>query len=155
MQTNGFTLLETLIVFIIIAILIGIALPYYFHAVEKARLTEVVSLWGRSKNWVSGQYLSQAQADRFNKRLEQAKLKYFTGKMVCLDKQNPEEICWEVQFTQQKENSHARYKIITTHNFMNLTCVPINNAGEDFCLSLAQDENAPEQIGAEKGYVIY
>lgn len=155
MMNKGFTLLETLVVFVIIAILIAIALPYYFNAVERARMTEVVTLWGRSKNWISGQNISNEQANRVTKRLEQTKLKYFTGKIICLDKPDSQEICWEAEFTQQKENQHVRYKLVTLNNFMNLACVPLSNAGEDFCLSLALDENKPEQIGDEKGYTIY
>ena len=155
MSNQGFSLLELVVVLIVAAVLTGLALPYYFNAVERARTVEVVSLWGRTKNWASGQSLSQEQADRFTKRLEKAKLRYFTGQVICREKENANEICWEAEFTQKKEDSHARYKLVTTHNFMNLVCIPLNNAGEDFCVSFAQDENAPEQIGDEKGYTFY
>ena len=154
MRVRGFTLLETLVVIVIIAVLVAVALPYYFNAVEYARITEVVMLWGRQKNWVSGYDLSQAQVERINSRLAQAKLKNFTGQVVCVDKGDTGELCWEVQFTQTQENRHAQYKLVTLHNFTRLGCVPLNRAGDDFCTTQALDENAPEQVGSEKVYVI-
>ncbi len=40
---NGFTLLELLIVFIIVAILAGVAIPVYLKTVEKAKAQEAVN----------------------------------------------------------------------------------------------------------------
>ena len=40
-------MLELLVTVLIIGILAAIALPYYFNAVENARMTEAVMLWGR------------------------------------------------------------------------------------------------------------
>ena len=152
---NGFTLLELVVTLIIVTVLISVAIPYYLSAVESARMTEVVMLWGKQKNWASGQILSEQQAQRFTRRLlTQANLKYFTGQIVCREKQNPEELCWEAEFTQVKENPHVQYKLITTHNFTHLACVPLNDAGEDFCMSQAVDEKTPEQVGGEKAYWI-
>ena len=156
MNKAGFSLLETLVAFLIIAVLVALALPYYFNAVESARMTEAVQLWGRNKSWVSGQDLSPEQAQRFTSRLnKQVKLKYFTGEIICIAKENANELCWEAQFTQQDEKAHARYKLVTAHNFLNLACVPLNGAGERFCKGQALDENNPETIGDEKGYIIH
>ena len=152
---KGFSLLETLVVIIVIAVLVAAALPYYFNAVESARATEVVSLWGRTKNWAGGQNFSLDQAQRLTNRLNTQKLKYFTGTIICRPKDNPAEICWEAEFLQQNPTAHARYKLVTSHNFMNLLCVPLNNAGEDFCISRTQDEKNTEQIGNEKGFLIH
>ena len=155
MNKQGLSLVETLVAVLIIAVLVAVALPYYFNAVESARMTEAVQLWGRNKNWITGQNLSADQAQRFTSRLnKQVKLKYFTGEIVCMEKENPQEICWEAKFTQQDENAHARYQLVTMHNFVNLACVPLNSAGERFCKAQALDDDKPETIGGETGYVI-
>ena len=152
MNQNGLTLIETLVVLLIILVLTVVALPYYYNAVESARATEVVALWGRTKNWVIGQELTETQSQRVNQRMEKTPLRYYSGQIVCREKENPNEICWEAEFTQLNENAHARYKLITTDNFSRLACVPLNEAGETFCLSQAQNENAPGMIEGEKAY---
>ena len=155
MHKKGFSILELLVVILVTVILTALALPYYYNAIESARATEAVMLWGRQKNWVTGQQLSQEEADRITRRMQQqAKLKYFTARLICQEKQNPKELCWEAEFTQVKEDSHARYKLVTTQNLNRLACVPLNKAGEDFCISQTMDEKNPEQIGDEKAYLI-
>jgi len=156
MKKNGFTLIEVIITILIIVVVTALALPYYFNAAESARMTEVVTLWGRNKNWVIGKEMTAQDADRFTNRLnKQVQLKYFTAEIICRTKEDTGEICWEAEFTQKNENAHARYKLVTTHNFVNLACVPVNDAGESFCRTRALDEKNPETIGNEKGYIIH
>lgn len=150
---RGFTLLETLVAVVIVAVLAAIALPYYRNAVEAGRITEIVMLWGRQKNWANGHNLTEAQAQKATENLRKAKLKYFTGQVLCREKENASEPCWEAEFTQIDENATVRYKLITTHNFARLSCVGLNGAGEDFCESQAHDET-PAIMDGQKVYWI-
>lgn len=149
---KGFTLIELLAVVLIIAILTAVALPYYYNAVENARITEVVVLWGRHKNFASGVYMSQEQADRMTKRLQETKLKKFIGQVVCRQNAPENTPCWEALFTQLQTNPHAAYELTTTDNFMRLACVPINTAGKDFCQTQALGE--PIEINGKEAFII-
>ena len=150
---KGFTLLEMLVAVLIIGILASIAVPYYFNAVESARMTEVVVLWGRQKNFSTGQFMTQEQADRLTSRLQKAKLKNYTGRVICRAGADASKPCWEAEFTQTDANPHAAYKLTTTENFMRLACVPLNGAGENFCQSQADDET-PITLDGEDAYLI-
>lgn len=138
---KGFTLLEMIVSVLIILLLISVAVPYYFNAAESARITEIVVLWGQQKNFVTGRNLTPQEADKATERLQNSKLKYFTGRVYCRAKDNADEYCWEAEFTQKDTNSHARYILLTTDNFKHLNCQPINSAGKSFCQSQAHEEN--------------
>ena len=62
---TGFTLVELLVVILIIGVLSSIAIPYYFNAVEAARNTEAILLWGRTKNFYRGRQMDEEAARRF------------------------------------------------------------------------------------------
>ena len=148
---KGFTIIETLVVVLIIAVLIAVALPYYRNSVESARMTELVILWGQQKNFATGYDFSQEQADKFTQKLQGAKLKHFTGRLFC--RKNTTDICWEAEFTKTDTNEPVQYKLQTTDNFRHLACLPLNHAGQLYCESQANEET-PLELDGEKAYLI-
>ena len=149
---TGFTLMETIVVVLIISVLIGVALPNYTVAVEKARMTEVLTLWGPYKGFATGASLSPERAEQINDKLAQARLKYFTAELVCRPKADAEEKCWEAVFRQKSDSRSARYTLTTVQNFRFLACYGLNGAGERFCSAQAQGE--PLQIDGHEAYII-
>lgn len=144
---KGFTLIEMLVVVVIVAVLVAVALPYYRNAVENARMTELVVLWGQQKNFATGYEFSQEQAEKFSQKLQGAKLKHFTGRLFC--RENATGTCWEAEFTKTDANEPVQYKLQTTNNFRHLACIPLNHAGKLFCESQANEETPFELDGAQ------
>ena len=150
---KGFTLIELLVVVLIIGILSAIAIPYYYNAVENARITEVVLLWGRQKNFVNGRFMSEEQAARLTEQINKANLKYFTGAAVCRPGNDENTPCWEAVFTQTSTSPHAQYQLTTINNFMDLACIGLNGAGENFCEGQSR-QSAPLEIDGKTAYII-
>ena len=113
---KGYTLLEMLVVVLIIGILSAVALPYYFNAVENARLTELRLLWGRGKNYLAGKNFSSSDLEKINEQLQKAKLNDFTAEIVCREGNTP---CWEVVFTRQ--GGGAQYQITSEESTQSTT----------------------------------
>ena len=153
-MNKGFTLLEMTVVVLIIGILTAIALPYYLHAVENARLTEAVVLWGRQKNFVTGKHLTNEQAQRYTEQLQKANLKHFTGYVFCSTAPEDNPPCWEAAFTLKNPDASISYKLQTTNNFLQLGCMGLNSSGEDFCQSQAENKTPTTLATGEKIYII-
>jgi len=139
-MNKGFSLIETLVVVLIIGILMSVALPNYFRAVEKARMTEAVMLWGRHKGWLIDASPSAEAVNDLNDRLSKANLKYFSAQIVCRPKSDENEKCWEVILEQKNTGQSLRYRLTSTKNFRNLACSGLNAAGAAYCRSQAQGE---------------
>ncbi len=152
---KGFTLLEMLVVVIIIGVLAAIAMPYYQNAVQSARNTEAIIWWNKLKRMGTGKNMTAERAERYEKEInEKGLLKYFTAKMVCRLKQD-NEICWEAELHLKNPDQNIQYYISTQKNMLQLTCVPLNNAGDAFCSTQAgQDEGPDTEIDGKPAYVI-
>lgn len=148
---KGFTLIEMLVVIIIIAVLVAVALPYYRNAVESARMAELVVLWGQQKNFATGYNFTQEQAEKFSQKLQEGKLKHFTGRLFC--RENVPDICWEAEFTKINGHEPVQYKLQTVDNFRRLACLPLNHAGQLYCQSQANEET-PIELDGEQAYLI-
>lgn len=155
--TQAFTLLEMIIAVLIIAVLIGAALPYYQNAVQTARSAEAVIRWGQLKHMYANRNMSRARADHLEAEAnERNPLTYFTVRLVCRLKDD-EELCWEAEFHLRQENQLVQYYLASEQNFSRLLCVPLNTAGEAFCHSQAafKDDGPDAQVNGLPAYLIH
>lgn len=152
---KGLTLIELMVTIVIVAVLAGISVPYYLNAVQNARNTEGVLWWGQLKRMGAGKNMTRQRADRYEREInEQSHLKYFTAKLVCRLKDN-DEICWEAELHLKDPSQHIQYYLATQNNFMQLACVPLNDAGDGFCLTQAgQDEGPDTEIEGRPAYIV-
>ncbi len=149
---NGFTLLELLVVIIIITVLVAVAVPSYFNAVENTRMVELKILWGHQKHWATGKQLTEQDIANTNEHLQKYGLKYFTGEIVCREEVPEGQPCYEVAFT--RTAGPAEYQITTVNNFRDLACVPGNILGTRFCKSRMRP-NGETTVDSKTAYLIH
>ncbi len=150
---RGYTLLELLVAVLIIGVLSAVALPYFFNAVENARLTELRILWGRQKDYVAGKNLSQEELNKINEMLAKKDLKHFTGQVICREGAPGGTPCFEIVFT-RNAGAGAQYQITSVNNFRELACVPANARGTSFCKSRMR-ANGETMISGQTAYLVH
>ncbi len=153
---RGFSLLELLVVLVILSVLTATAIPYYQNAVQSARNAEAVIWWGGVKRWTGGASMNQQRAERIEKDVnENGKLKYFTLSVLCREKENETEPCWEAELRLKDSSQHLQYYLATEKNFSTLLCVPLNSAGNSFCQGQSGQDGPPDRrVNGQDAYVI-
>lgn len=82
MKTNGFTLIELMIVVAIIGILSGIAIPAYSGYIREAKMTEVHALMQRLKPNIDDFYYKNGRFPKNNKEASLPAPQYLIGHYV-------------------------------------------------------------------------
>lgn len=155
-MSKGFSLMEMMICVVIIAVLGGMAIPYYQNAVQSARNTEAVLWWSQVKRGGSIKSMTAEKAARWEKNANE-RMKHFRLEVVCREKTNPSEgeTCWEANLHLTDPAQRIRYFLSTQQNFMQLVCVPLNSAGKNFCQAQAGNENEPDtEIDGKEAYLL-
>ncbi len=169
---SGFSLIEMMISSVIILLLTMAAIPYYQNAIEATYMTEGTLLWNYVRRYGEGQDLTYKKNRMANELNENRRFKHFNVTINCRvppeeeteEAENKKEenapvhsgLCWEAELSLQDPNQRIRYYLTTQHNFSQLLCVPLNEAGDSFCQSQALKEHREAIAFLEKeAYILH
>ena len=152
-RLGGFTLIELLVVVLIIGILAAMALPQYFKAVERSRMTEAITLMD---SVVKAQRRKFMQTNRYARRFEgldvsltgATGLDYFTkgdpitgaggnGFQIALHGGSFDSgsVVADRVFNGRYDDASLQYRYALYRNYQgdNVSCIGYNPAGRELC----------------------
>ena len=153
-RLGGFTLIELLVVVLIIGILAAMALPQYFKAVERSRMTEAVTL---IDSIVKAQRRKFMQTNRYAERFEGLDVaqkgatgdRYFTkgdpvtgasGNGFSIHLHGSDEFTFGIvdvirRFNGEDRVASLQYQYMLRRDYQtdNVSCLGYNDAGQELC----------------------
>ena len=153
-RLGGFTLIELLVVVLIIGILAAMALPQYFKAVERSRMTEAVTLMD---SVVKAQRRKWMQTNRYARRFQGLDVSpkgasgsiYFTkgdpvtgagGNGFSIHLQGSDDFTFGMvdvirRFNGRDMDASMQYQYMLSRKYQtdNISCLGYNEAGRELC----------------------
>ena len=164
-RLGGFTLIELLVVVLIIGILAAMAMPQYFKAVERSRMTEAITLMD---SIVKSQRRKYMQTNRYAEIFEGLDVK-FPGATYRYYRTNQDPNTGEVRngfeivisdgsvSARRADRNDAslqyRYTLDRDYDSDVIWCYGSNNAGKELCADFCGVDTPPEYGCASDGFV--
>ena len=147
-RLGGFTLIELLVVVLIIGILAAMAMPQYFKAVERSRMTEAITLMD---SIVKSQRRKFMQTNRYAGRFEGLDVSpkgatgdfyrtygdgsdgHENGFVITIEAGNEVQAFRVVGGTPNHPSLQYQYRLARYYQSDNVTCAGTNQAGQELC----------------------